>query len=99
MALSRKDVMPFGKHKGTLIDDIIKAKEAPYLLWLRKEKRKQHEEIFADDVNQILDVEVKKKENRQYACDPVGNKPAEPIKGLTTEPDRDESYSGQWGQF
>lgn len=100
----RKDKLTFGKNKGKTIAELLKG-EVEYLLWLRKERRKQMMEIFDDDVNGYLDDVLKSNSRlqKEFSSTPIAKKQKPtPITGLTTQPDRSEFYDDQetgWGAF
>lgn len=100
--LGLKDVVQFGKHKGSTVKSILHDKsDASWLLWIRLEKHKQGEAMFDAEVNGLLD-KVISSDKGKYGKFRVKNTAAPgstPIAGLTTEPDRSETYDDKWGAF
>lgn len=92
----------FGKHSGKTVRQVASdEKDVGWLLWIRKEKHKQGEQMFDDAVNEFLDKAIKTN-RKQWSKFAVGDMPmpgSMPIEGLTTQPDRSEAYDEKWGAF
>lgn len=55
MTLGLKSELKFGKHKGQIVEDVLK-RDPAWMCWIRDEKRAQGQaRLWGDDVNEVLD--------------------------------------------
>lgn len=100
--LGLKDVVDFGKHKGSTVKQILHDHyDAGWLLWIRLEKHKQGETMFDAEVNGLLDKVISSDKGRwgKFRVKDTAAPGSTPIAGLTTQPDRSEQYDESWGAF
>lgn len=98
--LGKDDLFPFGKYKNTRVSDIL-VENVGYAMWIRAEKWKSEAHNFFDkEVNGILDNAIKSNPSKfkQYRSSSDLNLDKN-IEGLTTPPDRESVYNGEWGSF
>ena len=103
--LGLKDVVAFGKHKGSTVKQILHDhSDAGWLLWIRLEKHKHGETMFDAEVNGLLDKVISSDKGRwgkfRFRVKDTAAPGTIPIAGITTPaPDRSEAYDEKWGAF
>lgn len=99
MNLSLMDTLPFGKHKGKTIKEVLS--QAPsYLVWLRETRRKENADIrfFSEGVSMLLDDEIRGNPSLQKNYKPWREANVQPVQVTEQETFVEHAYT-EWGQF
>lgn len=111
--LGLADTLPFGKHRGSKVVDVM-AKDPGWLAWIRAERQKKNKEnFFTEDAERHIYSAVKKRApgaewpKRLGEDDGITEVASSAVVGImgklsTAELDkakREELYKDQWGEW